>query len=1190
MYELSKKIDFFIKRKIKEDKNYENLKVIFSNANVPGEGEHKILDFIREEKKKVNFDINETHCIYGNDSDLVLLSLVTHLPFIVLLREEMVYSRIKIQNGLKRDFKGGSIGMELIYINLLKEYFEIEFNFWKNFCVERFVDDFCLFSFFIGNDFLHQIFCMNTRFGNFDDFIEILKDFYKKHKKFITNGIIINWELFRKLIKKLMVLEEKLIKSTLKDFNFKIMEIEKNSLFQNFIKKQNGYEYDEEIKEFDLKDFKKLYLEISSQEENLPEEEKSIIEIEQDIKNYKNSRNSKNYKNSKYKKKEIKYDSSIILEKPYLKKFDLDYKKLISAKKKILSILKTKQGKKDYKKIYYKNYFPKNESIFKIVNKYLKGIDFVLKYYIIGCPSWNFTYPYKLSPLLSDIYFYLLKLKENNIFLNFKFPKTTPTTPFRHLLHILPLENFSILPKNFKNEILKNPGVLELFQGGSIETLPIDQVKDYTWKAEIPDLEGKKIFYDFIENLDWDGLSDYDKKRNGMDFVKIYNKNLNFEINIEKVFKGFKNEIGNICVKNVKKSFDADFDLKKLDYSRIKKNIFPSVKIYDDLELKKVKFRDRYVFYFKLSENSIKNHFEKIEKKVEDFEKKKNFVIFSDPVFNNSFRCNKIKKIWDYKEKKKFIYEIVKNFKKLGFFINDDYLLKMNHIYIFNLENQLHNTFSLKNGQISLLTKCSENNKFVSFLEISFLQNYKTLKNFPDSIKNNFFENSYGINLKTGNFLKMLDFDKKNYKILSKNLTTEKIFFSNTKEKLILLTPKLLKNDFNLKKTEKDIFFLLLDTLYIKPLHNYESLILEGDFQVGLQFIKIIGMHFEKWQVVNEFVKIIEKKENGNNLRNKANFSNIEKCDKKQNCVSDNGTSETGTNLDNKVNHGEISENDDFDIFYVFDDNKKKKYFNFFFSYHGYVKICEYFKKNNFLVNFLKKELEKDTLFFFCNRVKKTKIKYIFKAKDMNLGENANYKIFKMYSDLLMENHANLKLNSIFSTIYSKNQITTQIEKELKMIKKLTSPLKQKTKNEKNLKKSFYLKNSKKVQIYPKLKSCPKAHNLGDRIIFTNNYSKKITFGQTGTIIGIYNDKIEILFDDFFIGAEKLSNRVEDFRGGIVDFFEVFNLTRWKELLIDQDFEGEEFWEGDFDWDVVREGVREYEKDVLGNRRFVTDL
>lgn len=47
MHNLNEKIKFFIIKKLNEDRRWKHLKIIFSGSDVPGEGEHKILEFIR---------------------------------------------------------------------------------------------------------------------------------------------------------------------------------------------------------------------------------------------------------------------------------------------------------------------------------------------------------------------------------------------------------------------------------------------------------------------------------------------------------------------------------------------------------------------------------------------------------------------------------------------------------------------------------------------------------------------------------------------------------------------------------------------------------------------------------------------------------------------------------------------------------------------------------------------------------------------------------------------------------------------------------------------------------------------------------------------------------------------------------------------------------------------------------------
>lgn len=192
-----KKLNISLKNYIKEHKKYKN--IILDDSDNRGEGEHKILHYIK------NNDLEGKICIYGLDADLIQLSLVSHKPNIVLLRETTEYNIENTQG-------------EYIYLKIddLKKHLIESFNIPKIVDEKRLIDDYIFMCFLFGNDFMNHIPSLNLRYGGHDILINIyskLQERYGGYFRLIDKSLkdIIHMTFFKEFINELSSLENDMI-------------------------------------------------------------------------------------------------------------------------------------------------------------------------------------------------------------------------------------------------------------------------------------------------------------------------------------------------------------------------------------------------------------------------------------------------------------------------------------------------------------------------------------------------------------------------------------------------------------------------------------------------------------------------------------------------------------------------------------------------------------------------------------------------------------------------------------------------------------------------------------------------------------------------------------------------------------------------------------------------------------------
>ncbi|KAI4467869.1 3' exoribonuclease [Holotrichia oblita] len=501
MARLSDCLKYYIHDRLNNDPGWQGIKVILSDANVPGEGEHKIMDYIRKQRAQPDHDPNTRHCLCGADADLIMLGLATHEPNFTIIREEFkpnqpkpcdlcgqIGHELKECLGLERNMNidqqktYGSEG-EYIFVrlNVLKEYLERELampNLPFTYDFDRVLDDWVFMCFFVGNDFLPHLPSLEIREGAIDRLVSLYKDAVYKTGGFLTENGDVNLERVQLIMTQLGKAEDEIFKTRQqKEIHFKN---------RDKIKRQRTEEADRRRRPdwTLLKDTQYAPTPLGhSKPISNPRQEAYQIR-----KAGMHSRTDAQLQSTDSRKA-----LESMLKKPESEQQDRGLKRPREDDNEDEEEVhdEVRLWEDGFKDRYYESKFdvgPRNlEFRNAVALHYVRGLCWVLRYYYQGCASWKWYYPYHYAPFASDF------INISGLSTEFE-SGTKPFEPLQQLMGVFPAASSKHVPAPWA-KLMSDPdsSIIDFYP----EDFKIDlNGKKFAWQgvALLPFVDEKRLF------------------------------------------------------------------------------------------------------------------------------------------------------------------------------------------------------------------------------------------------------------------------------------------------------------------------------------------------------------------------------------------------------------------------------------------------------------------------------------------------------------------------------------------------------------------------------------------------------------------------------------------------------------------------------------------------------------------------
>mmetsp|Transcript_29208 Transcript_29208/g.43057 ORF Transcript_29208/g.43057 Transcript_29208/m.43057 type:complete len:821 (+) Transcript_29208:127-2589(+) len=521
MLKLSLAMQKWIEYKQKTDPFWMNgADVVFSGPDVPGEGEHKVMDYLREVKdeyysskdettngeggnddaKNPHYAPGLTHVLYGLDADLIMLGLVTHEPNFMLLREKMsvvMAGRGRNKNRKKKDMlEYTRDDFELLELKALRQMFQIQFRKFADrdilkvpYDSSRIIDDFVFMCMMVGNDFLPHCPHLEIDNGALSLMLSTYIDLLPEWGGYLTDKEKIHPQRFEQFVYHLAAYEEE---------HFKRRSYEEN---------EPGWALSSEH-ETEATDFYGVHYggeptPNAAQAANGPNDNKN---------QKKNSMvNGNVLEGEDILDTATSIPSQIKTEKKFHKKHPTDasrsYRDFYYEAKHGLTPLKSHR----------------DETLFArraIVRDYLEGLHWVLAYYHRGCRSWDWYFPHLYSCLGTD----MVNLNEfyegcqedegdnDEGFRAFKFEDTEPFPSLAQLLSVLPPQSATLLPGALAELMLEPSSPIADYYPRDFTTDANGKRQPWEAVVQIPFIDGDTLLETVNSILDGDEKSPDDKK------------------------------------------------------------------------------------------------------------------------------------------------------------------------------------------------------------------------------------------------------------------------------------------------------------------------------------------------------------------------------------------------------------------------------------------------------------------------------------------------------------------------------------------------------------------------------------------------------------------------------------------------------------------------------------------------------